>query len=170
NSLRRNIETLRQNNIELNEERMKILKQEVIQNLIASEAFYQEAIREGLEITDREVVMYVKSNPAFQVDGTFNPKIYESRLRMIYFTPKDFENEIRKSLSNMRLNAVLRIGIFPTQDAVELIKEQTKENDINKLTQLAYNEILASVNNIWLMRLNERVRIKTTKLYKEIIK
>lgn len=168
NQLKRAIESLRQNQVEIDENKMRVLKQDVLQNIIALEAFYQEAKKSGIVVTDKEVAMYVRSNPAFQMDGVFNPELYRRRLIMLYFTPKEYESEIRKSIAHYRLNALLRIGVYPTGEVINIVRQNTKEKDENKIIQLAHNELLSSVNNIWLMRLNERIRIRTTPLYREI--
>lgn len=70
----------------------------VLNELINSRLMLKEADRMGIPATDFEVVNAIRSVPAFQKDGVFDPETYVQVLRANGQTPAFFEANLRNSI------------------------------------------------------------------------
>ena len=104
------------------------LKQMALESLVEHKLLLYEAKRQRLTVTDAQLVERVQSDPAFQVNGTFNRNLYIQRLRGSRLTPGDYERSLREELLLAKLKYLITDGIQVTEtesrDAFLREKEQ----------------------------------------------
>ncbi|WP_413581960.1 SurA N-terminal domain-containing protein [Bdellovibrio sp. HCB288] len=89
----------------------QLLRQQAIENLIRMELVSQAAQSEGILATDAEVRDFiVKDVPFFQQNGQFQREFYNRYLEGTRTSPGDFENKIRKDISNIRTRHLFEIA------------------------------------------------------------
>ncbi|PIV39664.1 MAG: hypothetical protein COS29_01355, partial [Candidatus Omnitrophica bacterium CG02_land_8_20_14_3_00__42_8] len=76
----------------------------------------EEANREKLAVTDREVVEKIASFPAFQRNGSFDKKLYKS---MLQDTARSFEEKLRDDLLISGLKDKITSGIMVSEEDVK---------------------------------------------------
>jgi len=102
-------------------QKLKRLKQQVVQQLIQDELLYQKAKKLGIQITDEEVANTIRSLPQFQRDGTFYKQLYIQALNYYYHsTPKDFEETIRRMLAAQRVRNLILSIITVTDEEMKM--------------------------------------------------
>ena len=74
------------------------IKQKTIDMLIERALLIQEAKREGIKVTDEDVIKAIQSNPAFFVNGQFSKEKYIALLKANNINPKDYEESLKTSL------------------------------------------------------------------------
>jgi peptidyl-prolyl cis-trans isomerase D len=74
-----------------------VQRRQHLDNLIDEELITQAAQSMGLDVDDETLAEEIRKIPAFQVDGEFNPDVYQSRLQSQGMTPLRFQNEMRAS-------------------------------------------------------------------------
>ena len=79
----------------------------------------REAKRQGMRVTDAELIERVHSYPVFQVDGTFDNSRYLQVLRLSRLTPADFEQNQREELLLRKLENLIKDGIQVTEIEVK---------------------------------------------------
>ncbi len=94
------------------------LKQQALDTLIQRKILINEAKRQGLTVTDAELIEKVQSYPAFQVDGGFDRDRYIQVLRLNRFTPSDFEQSQREELLLVKLENFIKDGVHVTESEV----------------------------------------------------
>ena len=117
------------------------LKQQGAAKAVAEEAWRQllllhEADRLHIEVSNKELVDYIKSLPTFQKDGVYSPELYKTRMMLMQsllrVTPDDgvdagaatqaiFEKIIRNSL---RINAVTSVLFGTTHGSAHDVSDQ----------------------------------------------
>ncbi len=73
--------------------------------------FLTEAKREGIRVSDEEVVKELRHAPLFQTDGQFDPAAYQQILRYLQVPPRTFEEEFRQSIMIKRVIEQVAEGI-----------------------------------------------------------
>lgn len=94
------------------------LKQQALDTLIQRKILLNEAKRQGLTVTDAELIEKVQSYPVFQVDGEFDRDRYIQVLRLNRFTPSDFEQSQREELLLVKLENFIKDGVHVTESEV----------------------------------------------------
>ncbi len=84
----------------LNEDLLKMLnvEEQALNQLIDQKLLVNEAARLGIRVTDEELAMAIREEPAFQVGGVFDPDRYQRVLDANRLNPEGFEREQRNSL------------------------------------------------------------------------
>ncbi|ASD63333.1 SurA N-terminal domain-containing protein [Bdellovibrio bacteriovorus] len=101
----------------------QLLRQQALENLVRMELVSQAAQKNGILATDAEVRDYiVKDIPFLQQNGMFQKEYYMRFIEQTRTTPANFEDRIRKDISNVRTRALFELATQPT--AVELKKIQ----------------------------------------------
>ncbi len=78
----------------------KLINRLAWENIIVDRA----AKKEGLDVSDKEVVSFVTSHPLFIRGSAFDQELYNYLLKNSFgMTPRDFEETVRKFLINLRL-------------------------------------------------------------------
>lgn len=81
-----------------NQQLTPLLKEEILNSLIDDDLLYQQSKKEGFTVSDKEVADIISKDPSFQVDGKFNFDRYKAVLAEAGYTPKSYENYIKKQL------------------------------------------------------------------------
>jgi len=99
-----------------------IKRREHLDNLINQELVTQAAQSMGLDVDDATLAEEIRKIPAFQVDGQFNPDVYQSRLLSQGMTPKQFQNEMRSQfVINQLPRNIVASGIATPAEVEEFI-------------------------------------------------
>ncbi|MFZ7111247.1 MAG: SurA N-terminal domain-containing protein [Desulfatiglandales bacterium] len=106
------------------------LKNRALEGLIQEKLISQEAMRMGLEVTDKEVQDQILSYPSFQFNGRFDESRYRMLLANNHMKPEEFEEEIARQLLRRKieqfLSAFLPITDQEVADFFTLSKERVK--------------------------------------------
>ena len=114
------------------------LKDKVIDDLISKVLIFQEAKRLGLTVQDEELRNSIESIPSFQVNGQFDPRLYERALRLNRMSAADFEHMQRENLLLSKVVSLIRLnGGKVSED--EVLETYLFENERINLTFLKVN-------------------------------
>lgn len=89
----------------------------------------KEAERRGIKVLDREVISYIRAIPAFQRDGDFDSKLYQSIVTHIFRRDaREFEESIRDQIKITKViqSSVGRINISDQTIREEYIKRNQR--------------------------------------------
>lgn len=103
------------------------LKHQALDTLIQRKILLNEAKRQGLTVTDTELIEKVQSYPAFQANGGFDRERYMQVLRLNRLSPGDFEQSQREELLLGKLEHLIKESIFVTESEVRQAFEREKE-------------------------------------------
>ena len=92
-----------------------LIRQQALDHLITARLLTQEADRLGLTVTESEVRDSIAAMPGFQIDGRFNRKLYQQRLRREGLRPSDFEISQRQQLLLTKVQEVIAAGAHVTE-------------------------------------------------------
>lgn len=79
------------------------LKNQALESLINNYLIFQQADALGIRIDDEALQREISSEPAFQVDGVFNPQRYQSMLARYQYSPSDYEQLTRRQMIARRV-------------------------------------------------------------------
>ena len=106
------------------------VKQRALESLINQRLMTQAAKRLGIDVTESECQRAIMSYPAFQVNGQFNMRRYQSLLNQNRMNPEDFEATMTQELLDKKLKQFLFAFLDVTdQEVLEyytFIKEKIK--------------------------------------------
>jgi peptidyl-prolyl cis-trans isomerase D len=105
------------------------LKQQALDTLVQRKLLLHEVKRQGLLVTDAELIERVQSYPAFLVNGGFDRTRYLQILRLSRLTPGDFEQNQREELLLAKLENLVK-------DAVQVTENEVKDAFIHDKEQL----------------------------------
>jgi peptidyl-prolyl cis-trans isomerase D len=105
------------------------LRQQALDTLVQRKLLAHEARRQGLIVTDAELIEKVQSYPVFQVNNNFDSTRYLQVLRLSRLTPGDFEQNQREELLLAKLENLIK-------DAVQVTEVEVKEAFIHDREQL----------------------------------
>jgi peptidyl-prolyl cis-trans isomerase D len=168
NTLSQVLENMRKDNTEITDAILAQKKQEVIQNLVQEEVFWQEAKRYGIVVTDTELAADIQRIPAFQKDGAFDRRAYLTVLyQVLHTTPAEFEESRRKEIASYKVRNLLSSCVKISEP--ELIMQYRIQNnndmkDFDKkraefLAQLRKEQTFM-VFNEWFKLLNRDLKVK----------
>ncbi len=86
------------------------IRETVLEELISRTLILQEGNRLGLKVSDGELAMAIASIPSFQVDGQFDPRLYERFLRVNRMVAEDFERMQRENLLYTKVVTLIRLN------------------------------------------------------------
>jgi peptidyl-prolyl cis-trans isomerase D len=95
------------------------LKQQALDTLVQRKLLLREAQRQGLVVSDAELIEKVQAYPVFQVNGHFDHSRYLQVLRMSRLTPGDFEQNQREELLLGKLENLIKDGVQVTETEVK---------------------------------------------------
>ena len=114
------------------------LKEKVLDDLVSKVLILQEGKRLGLDVQDEELRRNIESIPSFQVNGQFDPRVYERFLRLNRMSAGDFEQMQRESLLLSKVVNLIRLnGGKVSED--EVLETYLFENERINLTFLKVN-------------------------------
>jgi peptidyl-prolyl cis-trans isomerase D len=94
------------------------LPQQVIEDLVEEALIVQRARAERLELNDEELNAQIHAIPDFHENGRFSLKRYEDILRRISVSKTLFENEMRRRLTRVKLEGIVRNGVKLTEGEI----------------------------------------------------
>lgn len=95
------------------------LKQQALDTLVQRKLLLHEAKRQGLMVSDAELIEKVQTYPVFQVNGHFDHSRYLQVLRLSRLTPGDFEQNQREDLLLEKLEHLIKDGVQVTEAEVK---------------------------------------------------
>jgi len=111
------------------------LREKVLDDLVSHVLILQEGSRLGLTIQDEELQEAIESIPSFQIDGQFDPRLYERFLRLNRTSAEDFERTQREShLLSKVVNLIKMNGGKVSEE--EILETFLLENERINLTFL----------------------------------
>ena len=113
-------ELLRFSNLLQNPQMEKLVKDQVLSNLIAQELLYQKAKDLSLVASNEEVVEVIKSDPTFHEGGLFSASKYKEILSRNGMTPEEYEDYLRKAISIQKLLRLLTNGVYITEEEFKI--------------------------------------------------
>jgi peptidyl-prolyl cis-trans isomerase D len=103
------------------------LPQQVLEDLVVETLAVRRARAEGLTVTDEELNAQIHAFPAFQEGGRFTLKRYEEVLRRLGYTTPAFEEDMRRRLTRLKLEQIVRSGVRVSEAEVEQAYVQQRE-------------------------------------------
>lgn len=86
------------------------LREMVLKDLISRILMMQEASRLGLDVHNEELRSFIESVPYFQVNGQFDPRLYENYLRLNRMSVEDFERIQRENLTLFKVTNLIKLN------------------------------------------------------------
>jgi peptidyl-prolyl cis-trans isomerase D len=103
------------------------LKQQALDTLLQRKILLHEAKRQGLMVSDVELIERVHGYPVFQMNGQFDHSRYLQVLRLSQLTPGDFEQNQREELLLGKLENLIKDGVQVTETEVKQAFIRDKE-------------------------------------------
>jgi peptidyl-prolyl cis-trans isomerase D len=103
------------------------LRRMVLDEMIQRELLAEEAMRNGIVVSDEEVVKSISSNPAFQSGGKFDIGRYNRILDYMGMLPSTFEEQERRNLMISKLRTMISSGVRVSDEEVENYYRRTNE-------------------------------------------
>ncbi len=103
------------------------LPQQVLEDLVQEELIVQRARAERLEANDEELNAQIQGITWFQEGGRFSLKRYEEVLRRNNIGKTVFEDDIRRRLTRMKVEGLVRSGVKVTDGEIEQAFVQNRE-------------------------------------------
>ena len=153
---------------EVTDEVMKQKKQEVLQDLIQEEVFWQQSKKYGIVVSDAELAADIQHYPAFQRDGRFDQNAYFQVLyQVMKTTPQQFEESRRKQIAIFKLRQLIASNVRISEPELQLEYARTHggsmadfaKNRDKSLETLRQQKVML-VFNEWFKQLNQTVKIK----------
>lgn len=110
-----------------------------ILNFMIDEKLLSQKARElGFRVTDQEVNDFIKSLPAFQIDGQFiGSELYQDRIRNIFnLNPGEFESILREELLARKMEAMIYETALITEE--ELFNVFLRQNEMVNLYYIPF--------------------------------
>ena len=99
------------------------LRRQTLQQLIDRQVLVDYARRNGLRAGNTDVARSVRSQPIFQVDGSFSMDRYRTILEQNGLTPEAYEAQMRRDLSITLLQRAVQTSAFTTDRALDRLLE-----------------------------------------------
>ncbi len=104
------------------------LKHKALDLLIEQAVLLQKAHELGIRVSAAELREAIRSMPAFQANGNFDPRIYRLILARNHLTPEMFEYQMMQSLTIKKLeNFIKRQAVVTNEEILEYIKNAKTE-------------------------------------------
>ncbi len=95
------------------------LPQQVVEDLVQEALILQRARAERLEVNDEELNAQIHAIPDFHENGRFSLKRYEEILRRVPLSKTAFEDDVRRRLTRIKLEGIVRNGVKLTEGEIE---------------------------------------------------
>jgi peptidyl-prolyl cis-trans isomerase D len=155
----------------LDDQGMKALRQNVLQDLVREMVFSQEARRYGIEVTNNELAASLQRIPAFQRDGRFDPRLYVQVVQQAFRVELDeFEEDRRQEIRVQKLQGLLAqsVSVPPLefqreyQKRMALGSPEERKKIAEKPDELREEIRKEQVNYIfqeWLSQVNNKLKV-----------
>lgn len=102
------LDRLRSQNVDVTDDMIKETKVGLMRDMIVDELLLAKAEEMGIVVTDEDLARDIRSTPAFQSNGEFNPQVYYRALRTVFReTPQGYEEMRRRNLKANRLKQLI---------------------------------------------------------------
>ena len=113
------------------------LKKRALESLITQRLMSQAASELGLDVTETEIQKAIMDYPAFQINGRFDMRRYQSMLGNNHLKPEDFEASITSELLDKKLKQFLFAFLNITDR--EILEYYTFANEKVKIAFVEFN-------------------------------
>ncbi len=103
------------------------LQKQLMDQYVRQTLMRQRAQKEGLQASDADVLAAYRNEPAFQVDGKFDPRAARAALAQAGLSPEAYEADRRQALETAQLSEGIEISDFLTPS--ELARIYALENE-----------------------------------------
>ena len=104
----------------------------VLDGIIRQRLLINQAVRNGVTVSDQQLQQIIADQEAFQEDGKFSHTRYETLLRRQNLTPVGFENGLRRDLILERINEAYRsTAIVPNAVAERLLRITAQQREVS---------------------------------------
>ena len=105
----------------------------VLDGIIRQRVLINQALRNGVSVSDQQLQQIISEQSAFQEDGRFSNTRYETLLRRQNMTPVGFENGLRRDLILDRINGAYRSSaIVPNAVAERLLRITAQQREVSQ--------------------------------------
>lgn len=112
----------------------KMLKQQVLSQLVAQEVMVQAALDNGMRVGDRQLADIIRRADVFHENGEFSRSKYEQLLRQQGMTPGMFESRIARDILAAQFESGFTDTAFVTAHEVdELLRLQNQQRSVGYL-------------------------------------
>ncbi len=125
-----------------NEER---LKEQALNQMVASLLEQQTADQAGMRVGDREVGASIQSMPAFQRDGKFARDLYERQIEANGMTPAAFEEKVRRDLVTEQLRQAIADTAFVSKPDADWVARSEAQKRAIAYSTLSAEPVKATV-------------------------
>ena len=115
------------------------LKKRALESLITQRLMSQAASELGLDVTEEEIQKAIMNYPAFQINGRFDMRRYQSMLGNNHMKPEDFETSITSELLDKKLKQFLFAFLNVTDR--EILEYYTFANEKVKIAFVEFNPV-----------------------------
>ena len=95
------------------------LPQQVVNDLVQEAVIVQRARKEGLDVGDEELNAQIQAVPSFQESGRFALRRYQEFLRQRGLSATQFEGDVRRELTRLKVEGAVRGGVKVAPAEVE---------------------------------------------------
>lgn len=95
------------------------VRREHLEDMIDQLLLRQYAEELGLRVSDRAIADIIRDIPAFQIEGQFNPDIYQQSLRGAGETPRSFERSLREDIQTRLIPQAVAESAVVTETEVD---------------------------------------------------
>lgn len=121
------------------------LKSLAFDNIVNHYILFHKSLEWGIPLTEEEVMNYIKSLPAFQMNGVFNSDLYRQRLSMERINPQEFENDIKRHLLFKKVQEKVTGGFNVTDQELEQRFRKNNERIKAKYIMLPLERLTSQV-------------------------
>jgi peptidyl-prolyl cis-trans isomerase D len=116
---------------ELTDAQRTELQGRLLDQAVRTVAATQHARGLGYRVTDAQVLQAYQAEPAFQIDGKFDPRIARSRLLAAGLSEAAYESDLRRSLlANQLVGAIANTDFLTPAEAKRLLALQDEEREV----------------------------------------
>jgi peptidyl-prolyl cis-trans isomerase D len=119
------------NGAEMSDAQKTLLQQQLLDEYVRQSLLRQRAQQSGYQVTDTQVREAVQSEPAFQLDGKYDPRVARNMLAQIGMTEDGYVAERREALQIGQLSQAIELSDFLTP--AELDRIYALENEQREL-------------------------------------
>lgn len=112
------------------------LKNQALEALIQKRILLLEAGRQNIQVSNKEVISYIKKIPAFQSNKKFSEPAYRNYIKSQRLTPGEFEETQRETLLLDKLEKIFRTNSKASKS--EVLKEFRNQEDKVKLEYVRF--------------------------------
>ncbi|MDE2421697.1 MAG: SurA N-terminal domain-containing protein [Gammaproteobacteria bacterium] len=123
-----------------------VLRQQVLDNLIAQSVILNQANKLGLTMTDNQIVAMLHKEPSFQKDGKFSDELFQAYLKNSGQDRFTLFKMVREQTSlSLMAQSIAATSVTGGSEIDRIMKLQTEKRDVQLATILA-SPYLAQVN------------------------